>query len=755
MSEARCPSREQLQQYLSGVLAGNDAEAVAPHVEACPDCQAAVQTLHDAGGTRAEPPPLPPKKLPDLSVSESALPGQLGEYKLLEKLGEGGMGVVYRAVHVELDRVVALKVMRAERVADEQAIGRFKREIKAVGRLDHPHLVRAHDARQIDGTHFLVTEFVDGLDLAELVRRLGPLPIADACELARQIALGLQYVHEHGMVHRDIKPSNVILSRSGVAKILDLGLARIRAVPAVGEGVTSAGLAIGTPEYMAPEQASDSHGADIRADVYSLGCTLYTLLTGRAPFCGAAYRTAFDKMMAHAREPVPPVRGIRSDVPKAVVAVVDQMLAKNPDDRFQTPAQVAEALGRSTSGSDLVALVARGQGRPPTASGASKPTVGPPRRHRRRSSPWLLGAGAFLAVCAICALVSLLVINRDAGNDMEPRPPTPPAEDPGVAAERDLPGWIVLSWTLEGIGKPNLWLFRPDGSQRFQVTDDPRSFDIHPSFSPDGRQIAFIRGQDFEHSTSVWVAGADGSGARPVVSASSDDERFLSPVWLSNSRLLYTRDPKIDRMPDVELRAVDLDGGEPERLFRFGDALIGASGAATDVSPDGGQLALIAQRRGLWPTADVYLTDLEGRAVEDLWRDDPGDRKDARALWSADGGRIAWHHNFTRGGLAEHYYYGIGLARRETDGSWTCRLQPEPEARVTPLAWSPDDRSLLCARMAPDEKRATLLLMDDRFQTARELFELEVHSWQPGERDFGRLGDWAIVPGDVALPRPR
>jgi Tol biopolymer transport system component len=208
-------------------------------------------------------------------------------------------------------------------------------------------------------------------------------------------------------------------------------------------------------------------------------------------------------------------------------------------------------------------------------------------------------------------------------------------------------------------------------------------------------------------------------------------------------------------MPDIELCAADVAGGEPERLFRFGEVLLGATGMATDVSPDGRQLALIAQRRGLWPTADVYLTGLEGREVEALWRDEPGDRKDARALWSSDGRRIAWHHNFTRGGLAESYHYGTGLAERGPDGRWRRRLQPEPEARVTPVAWSPDGRQLLCARMAPDQRQASLFLMGDQFQAVRELFELEVHSWQPGERDLGRLGDWSIVPDNVPLGEGR
>ena len=201
------------------------------------------------------------------------------------------MGVVYKAVHAELDRVVALKVLSAGLVDDEEVIARFKREIKAVGQLDHPHIVRALDARRIGETHFLVMEFIDGTDWEHLVRRWGPLRVADVCELGRQAALGLQHAHEHGLIHRDIKPSNLMLTRQGQAKILDLGLARMRGSPA-SQALTVSGQTMGTPDYIAPEQAADSHNVDIRADLYSLGCTLYKLLAGRAPFEDARARHA-------------------------------------------------------------------------------------------------------------------------------------------------------------------------------------------------------------------------------------------------------------------------------------------------------------------------------------------------------------------------------------------------------------------------------------------------------------------------------
>ena len=226
----------------------------------------------------------------------------------------------------------------------------------------------------------------------------------------------------------------------------------------------------------------------------------------------------------------------------------------------------------------------------------------------------------------------------------------------------------------------------------------------------------------------------------------------MSPVWISNSRICYARDPKLDRSPDMEVRQIDIDGRESRLMFRFRESLSEGGGVVTDISPDGRQLLLVAQHQGLWPTADVYVTDLQGTLLRTVWADQPDDRKDARAVWSADGKTIAWHHNFTGGSYAKPIYYGVGLSRLGPDGQWTSQLQPDRETSITPLAWSPDGRGLLCARLDISGSRATLLLVDDQFQPTRELFEIEADCWQPGDRDFGRFADWAILPDDVAPP---
>lgn len=283
----------------------------------------------------------------------------LGPYTILDQLGEGGSGQVFKARHRAMNRLVALKLLRADVLADAEVVARFYREIEVASQISHPNIVHALDAGPIGNRLVLAMELVDGVSLDRLVRDSGPLPIAAACDYIRQAALGLQHAHERGLVHRDIKPSNLLLKHSvgsgssvfqagpwGLVKILDFGLARLRQPAAASptKHLTQlAGNSVmqGTPDYMAPEQALDFHRADIRADIYGLGCTFYFLLTGQAPFAGA---TLAEKLVKQQTAMPRPVAEFRQDVPAAVVQVLDQMLAKRPGDRYQTPSEVAAAL---------------------------------------------------------------------------------------------------------------------------------------------------------------------------------------------------------------------------------------------------------------------------------------------------------------------------------------------------------------------------------------------------------------------------
>jgi len=289
----------------------------------------------------------------------------VGPYRLLEPVGEGGMGKVFKARQVRMDRIVALKIIPPEYVANPNALSRFYREVRAIAQLAHPNIVTAYEANQDGDTFYLAMEFVDGIDLARLVKQSGPLPIPQACEFIRQAALGLQHAHEKGLVHRDIKPGNLMVSRSGVdgrpvVKILDFGLARFEDQAAHGTRLTKLGHVLGTVDYISPEQAGDASGVDIRADIYSLGCSLYYLLTGKAAFDGA---DSVERTMARLVNDAPSVRGLRPDVPVALEGVVARMLARKAEDRYRTPAEVAGALEPFT--------------RPPSAAEQVRPSPTP------------------------------------------------------------------------------------------------------------------------------------------------------------------------------------------------------------------------------------------------------------------------------------------------------------------------------------------------------------------------------------------
>ncbi|OAI49368.1 hypothetical protein AYO44_06450 [Planctomycetaceae bacterium SCGC AG-212-F19] len=268
----------------------------------------------------------------------------LGDYLLLDELGRGGMGAVYRARDRRANRLVALKVLSAGVSVAPTALKRFRREARAAAKLKHPHVVAALDAGEANGVHFLVMEYVDGCDLAQQVKKQGPVPVADAVAYILQAARGLAHAHEAGIIHRDIKPSNVILTQAkeapsvGVVKILDLGLARMdagasRGNETVTEGLTNTGSLMGTCDYMAPEQAMNAKAADHRADIYSLGCTLYFLVAGKPMYDG---ETAMEKVFAHREKPIPALPG----APRRLQAVFARMVAKKPEDRHPSMAEV-------------------------------------------------------------------------------------------------------------------------------------------------------------------------------------------------------------------------------------------------------------------------------------------------------------------------------------------------------------------------------------------------------------------------------
>jgi len=269
----------------------------------------------------------------------------IGEYVILEHIGDGGMGRVYKARNRQTGDLVALKLLKPQVASDESAVRRFQREIETASRLQHPNIVATLDSGEQNGQQFLVMEFVDGHDLATLVRETAELPVQTAVDCILRSAKGLAYSHAEQIVHRDIKPSNLLLSHSGEIRVLDMGLARITSTPENGETsptqITRTGSIMGTVDFMAPEQAINPKTADGRADIYSLGCTLFYLLTGTKPFTGA---TVMEVLVAHRENPIPSLTSKRKDVPESLNAVYLKMVAKDPAQRYQSMQEVVRAL---------------------------------------------------------------------------------------------------------------------------------------------------------------------------------------------------------------------------------------------------------------------------------------------------------------------------------------------------------------------------------------------------------------------------
>jgi serine/threonine protein kinase/WD40 repeat protein len=285
----------------------------------------------------------------------------LGQYVILDQLGSGGMGHVYKARHRLMHRIVAVKTIRREAITNQASLQRFYREIRAAAQLIHPNVVLAFDADQVGDTHYMVMEYVPGVDLAQFVKEHGALPVTWACEFIRQAAMGLHYAHERGLVHRDVKPSNLLLTWTegvshpgmfggaepvsmgpqAVVKVLDLGLARLRESEKQHTELTHEGQFMGTPDFVAPEQALAAHDADHRADLYSLGCTLYYFLTGQVPFPGTKVT---EKLLKHQLETPISILELRPETPLAVAEIVERLMAKQPDERFPDCAELVMAL---------------------------------------------------------------------------------------------------------------------------------------------------------------------------------------------------------------------------------------------------------------------------------------------------------------------------------------------------------------------------------------------------------------------------
>jgi len=422
----------------------------------------------------------------------------LGEYVILDELGSGGMGQVYRAVHAPMDRVVAIKTLRAKTLDSPHGVQRFSREVKAAARLVHPNVVTAFDAGHDRGMHYLAMEFVEGTNLSQLVKEHGPLDVGQAVDCITQAARGLGYAHRQGITHRDVKPANLMRTPEGGIKLLDLGLARLIQASGSDEAapsdLTHEGSVIGTVDYMAPEQGEDTRQADHRSDIYSLGCTLYYLLTGRTLYSG---ETRMKKLLAHREQAIPSLRAVRPSVSTRLEAVFQRMVAKRREDRQQSMDELLGELEKCVDAENLSETRSVSNGRTPAEAivgsrTAPLPSVGVPRPFLA-PPPATSGDGA--------TVVDSTQTARDH------------AGLPSGGGGRSLRGGMVLA-ALGGVLL--IGYFGLGGLDAFRPEDEPLIQHAAPPIGPNQRQVAEWV---LAHKGEVGIVPAAVSGTHTVRTA--------------------------------------------------------------------------------------------------------------------------------------------------------------------------------------------------------------------------------------------
>jgi serine/threonine-protein kinase len=528
-------------------------------------------------------------------------------YRAERELGRGGMGIVVQAHDLKHDRSVAIKVLRPEIAAPVQA-GRFLREIHIAAQLQHPNILQLLDSGDVDGLAYYVMPFVLGESLRERLDREKQLPIDEALHITAEVADALSYAHEHGVIHRDIKPENIMLS-SGHALVMDFGIARALS-EAAGDRITETGIAVGTPAYMSPEQASGTGDIDHRTDIYSLASVLYEMLAGSPPYVGTTPMAIIAKK---ALEPVPGLRVVRDTVPQHVEDAIVKALAKVPADRFTNAREFASAL----TGARTFKVV---------------PLMKGPGASRRR---WMLAgaAGAVVLLSGIYVLAAGVPFTAHVASPTNLRF-SQLTSAPGVEWFPSLTAdgkWIVYAGQQSG--NRDIYLQSVGGQMAINLTKDSPADDDQPAFSPDGERIAFRSSRD---GGGIFVMGRTGEGVRRVTTMG------FHPTWSADGTQIAFTNENVEMNPGNSegasgLWIVSASGGEPRKL-PSGDAI------QPSWSPHGYRIAF-GRRLGVAALGDISTIAPNGEAPVRLTNDAP---RDWSPVWSPDGRYV--YYSSDRGG---------------------------------------------------------------------------------------------------------
>lgn len=646
----------------------------------------------------------------------------LGKYVILEEIGRGGMGAVYKARDIELDRIVAIKVLSPYLVREPHLVQRFMREARLAANLDHPNIVAIYNIGGEGGYYYFVMKYLEGRPLKEMIAQRGPLPLDEVVQLVRQLVSALDYAHQQNLVHRDVKPGNVIVGPDGHATLTDFGLAKV----VESMKLTASGETIGTLEYMAPEQARGETSP--ASDIYSLGVMTYEMLTGRLPFQGTNQATL---LYQHLHEPPPPPHRWNPTIPPEVEQVVLKAMAKEPAQRYATAGEMARELEQAARRTPFPAPVQRpaepGKVPPPPSRARPVPAFLPPLLAwiRRRRWAVLGGVGTFLLLLALifvgmwyaapaffgrnllptttpAATASVLFPRLSPGHFLPLVSKSPSTPRPAVPArlalfchldewegrgrlsywewgQKEATPWPGLpnhpvdsqvSWSPDGkwlalviseAGYPYLYRIHLDGSGLFRLAEAGRVKE-DPAWSPDGNSIGYAAGPR-QGDRGLFLLPAGGGTAQDLFPGKSDD---WAPSWSPDGRFIAFVSNR-DGLTNTEIYRLEVVSGQVERLTASPGEDIFPSW-----SPDGRSIAFFSNRSGEFR---LYRMDVQGGQVEELYA---GAVELERPAWSPQGDWLA----FTRrvGDTSQVFFLNVATKRLQA-GPTDCRRpawRPQP-----------------------------------------------------------------------------